>query len=61
VSFFPAEVISIDDWDGTALVEGQRIPVRLPDRTDEWLYIQSATRVPPIVRITMVRRLRVAG
>ena len=53
--------LSIDDWERMGLVEGQRIPVRLPDRADLWLYVQSVTALPPIVWVVMVRRLRVVG
>ena len=53
--------LSIDDWERMGLVEGQRIPVRLPNKPDAWLYVENVTHLPPVVWVMMVRRLRVAG
>ena len=39
----------LSDWQRMNLELGQRVPVRVPGRADVWLFISSATELPPIV------------
>lgn len=52
---------SLDDWQRLNLGPGQRVPVRLPGKDDVWLFVTGTTELPPIVWVTMARRVRVAG
>ena len=52
---------ALDDWERLGLREGQRITVRLPGLEDVWLFVTGVTPLPPIVWVTMGRRVRVAG
>jgi hypothetical protein len=52
---------ALDDWESLGLQEGRRIPIRLPNRDDVWLFVTGVTPLPPIVWVTMARRIRVAG
>ncbi len=51
----------IDDWQRLNLVTGQRVPVRVAGREDVWLFVASVTDLPPVVWVTLARRLRAAG
>ena len=51
----------IDDWQRLGLGSGQRIAVRLPGKDDVWLFVTGVTELPPIVWVTMARRVRAAG
>lgn len=53
--------VSLDERQKLNLAPGQRIPVRLPGKADVWLFVTSATELPPVVRVTMVMRVRAAG
>lgn len=50
-----------NDWQRLKLNQGQRIPVRISGKEDVWLFITTVTELPPIVWVTMARRVRVAG
>jgi hypothetical protein len=50
--------VALDDWERLGLVEGQRVPVRLPGRDDLWLFVTAVTPLPPIVWVTMAQRMR---
>ncbi len=52
---------SIDDWERLGLFRGQRIPVRLPQKADQWLYLAEVTETPPVVWVTMAERVRAVG
>lgn len=52
---------SIDDWERLGLFRGQRIPVRLPEKADQWLYLAEVTETPPVVWVVMVERVRAVG
>jgi hypothetical protein len=49
--------LALDDWLKLNLGEGQRVPVRLPERRDVWLYLTHVTELPPIVWITLARQV----
>ena len=51
----------LNDWQKLNLAPGQRVPVRLAGRADVWLFVTGATELPPVVWVTMARRVRVAG
>jgi hypothetical protein len=51
----------IDDWQRMNLGQGQRLPVRLPGKDDAWLFITNFTEQPPVVWVTLARRIRAAG
>ena len=52
---------SLDDWQKMDLGVGRRVPVRLPWKADQWLFITHATELPPIVWVMMARKVRAAG
>ena len=47
----------INDWHKLNLDVGRRIPVRLPEKADVWLFVTNVTELPPIVWVMMERRL----
>ncbi|MBP3955341.1 hypothetical protein J8F10_08615 [Gemmata sp. G18] len=51
----------VDDWQRFGLGQGQRVPVRLAGKADVWLFVTGVTETPPIVWVTMSRRMRAAG
>jgi hypothetical protein len=51
----------IDDWQRLNLDIGKRVPVRLQGKDDVWLFVTNVTELPPIVWVTMARRIRAAG
>ena len=51
----------VDDWPRLNLVEGQRVPVRLPGEDDVWLFVTTVTELPPVVWVTMGRWVRAVG
>ncbi len=51
----------IDDWQRLNLGHGHRIPVRVPGKADVWLFVTNVTELPPVVWVTMTRRVRAAG
>lgn len=53
--------LSLDDWQWLGLDVGRRVPVRLPGKSDVWLFVADVTELPPIVWVVMARRVRVAG
>lgn len=53
--------LAIDDWLKLNFGVGQRIPVRLPDRDDVWLFVTHVTEVPPIVWIKLAQRVPAAA
>jgi hypothetical protein len=52
---------ALDNWQRLNLDVGRRVPIRLPEKADEWLFITGATELPPIVWVTLARRVRAAG
>jgi hypothetical protein len=42
------------------LAPGQRVPVRVAGNDDVWLFVTAVTPLPPVVWVTMGRRMRVA-
>ena len=51
----------IDDWHRFNLGTGQRVPVRVPGKADVWLFITNVTELPPIVWVTLAKRVRAVG
>ncbi len=51
----------VDDWQRLNIGPGHRVPVRLPEKADAWLFVTNVTELPPIVWVTMARRVRAAG
>lgn len=51
----------IDDWHRLRLDLGRRVPARLPGNDDVWLFVTNVTELPPIVWVTLARRVRGAG
>ena len=39
----------------------QRVPVRVAGKDDVWLFVTTVTELPPVVWVTMARRVRAAG
>ncbi|QJW93215.1 hypothetical protein [Frigoriglobus tundricola] len=52
---------ALDDWQQLNLGHGQRVPVRVAGKDDVWLFVSSVTELPPVVWVTMSRRVRAAG
>ncbi len=52
---------ALDDWQRLNLAPGQRVPVRTAGRGDMWLFVTGVAEVPPVVWVTMTRRMRAAG
>jgi hypothetical protein len=50
-----------DDWQRLGLGQGQRVPVRMAGKDEVWLFVMGVTELPPIVWVTMARRVRAAG
>ena len=48
--------LSLDEWEGTGLHPGQRVPVRRAGRWDESLFLAEAVAVPPLVWLVMLGR-----
>lgn len=53
--------LNINDWKRLRLYRGQRVPVRLPGKSDDWLYLVEAVEVPPVAWVTLARRVRAVG
>ena len=53
--------LDLTDWERSGLSVGRRIPVRLPERADEWLFVTHATEIPPFVWVVLTKRVRAAG
>ena len=51
----------IDDWQRLNIGGGQRLSVHMPGKGDIWLFVTHVIELPPIVWVTMLRRVRVAG
>lgn len=51
----------VDDWQRFGLGRGQRVPVRVAGRGDVWLFVTGVTEAPPVVWVTLARRVRAAG
>jgi hypothetical protein len=51
---------ALDDWQKLNLDVGRRIPIRLPEKTDVWFFITHATELPPIVWVTLAKRVQAA-
>jgi hypothetical protein len=49
--------LSLDDWDASRLCEGRKIPIRMHGREDVWLFITNVVLLPPIVWVTMLKRV----
>ncbi len=52
---------ALDDWHRMNLGTGQRVPVRLPGKADVWLFVTHVTELPPVVWVTMAKRVRAVG
>ncbi|MBA4191177.1 MAG: hypothetical protein C0467_24620 [Planctomycetaceae bacterium] len=53
--------LALDGWLKLNFGVGQRIPVRLPDRDNVLLFVTHVTESPPIVWITLARRVPVVA
>ena len=53
--------MDLTNWERSGLSVGRRIPVRLPERADEWLFVTHATEIPPFVWVVLTKRVRAAG
>lgn len=53
--------LDIDDWQKLNLDVGRRIPVRMPGKADVWLFVTNVTELPPVVWVTVAKRVRAAG
>ncbi|MBP3958320.1 hypothetical protein J8F10_23985 [Gemmata sp. G18] len=53
--------LGIDDWQRLNLVPGSRVPMRESGKNEVWLFVTNVTEQPPVVWVTMARRVRVAG
>ena len=53
--------VGIDDWEKLGLFRGQRIVVRLPGKADAAYFLAEVTDAPPVVWVTLARRVRAAG
>ncbi|MDY3551372.1 hypothetical protein R5W24_000448 [Gemmata sp. JC717] len=51
----------VDDWQRIGLGQGQRVPVRVAGKDDVWLFVTGVVETPPIVWVTLARRVRAAG
>lgn len=51
----------VEDWQRFGLGQVQRVPVRVAGKADVWLFVTNVTETPPIVWVTLARRVRVAG
>jgi hypothetical protein len=51
----------IDDWQRMNLVNGQRLPIRLPGKDAAALFITNVSEQPPVVWVAMAQRIRAAG
>jgi hypothetical protein len=49
---------ALDDLEGLRLYRGQRVPVRLPGRPDDWLFLAEVFETPPVAWVLLVRRFR---
>jgi hypothetical protein len=47
---------ALDDWEGLCLYRGQRVPVRLTGRPDDWLFLAEVVEAPPVTWVLLVRR-----
>ena len=52
---------ALDDWQRMNVGVGSRVPVRLPGKSDQWLFVTNETELPPIVWVILAKRVRVAG
>jgi hypothetical protein len=43
--------------EGPGLGFGWKIPVRLPGRADQWLFVTHATEIPPFVWVVLAERV----
>jgi len=50
--------LALDDWHKLNLDIGCRVPVRLAERADVWLFVTHATELPPLVWVVMEKRIR---
>ena len=50
--------LDVNDWERSGLGVGRQIPVRLPGKADEWLFVTHATEVPPFVWVVLAKRVR---
>ncbi len=53
--------LQIDDWQRLRLGQGQRVPVCVSGKDDVWLFVTNVTELPPVVWVTLARRVREAG
>jgi hypothetical protein len=53
--------LNLDDWQRLNLGRGQRVPVRVAGKDDVWLFVTSVTDLPPVVWVTLAKRVRAAG
>jgi hypothetical protein len=50
--------LALDDWLRLNIGVGQQLPVRLPGKSDRWLFVKNATGLPPILWIVLTKRVR---
>lgn len=51
----------LDDWQRMNIGQGQRLPVRVANRDEAWLFITNVSEQPPVAWVTMARRIWAAG
>jgi hypothetical protein len=49
--------LALDDWHKLGLDIGRRVPVRVAERADAWLFVSHVTELPPVVWVVMERRI----
>jgi hypothetical protein len=49
--------LAIDDWYASRLSEGRRITVKMPSKEDALLFITDTKMIPPVVWVTLMRRI----
>src|SRR4051812_47721410 len=47
--------LDLTDWERTGLCVNRGVPVRLPEKPDEWLFVTHATELPPFVLVVMTK------
>ena len=49
---------ALDDWQKLSLDVSRRVPVRLSEKGDVWFFITHVTELPPIVWVTLAKRVQ---
>ncbi len=53
--------VALDDWQRLGFFEGRRVSLKLPRTEEALLFITRVAESPPLVWVTLAKRIRVAG